>query len=220
MEEKKGFKVNLGDLIQLQYIPEDGRERLSAKVIGHSPGRSLIISTPRVNGSAPYLQESQPFVIRMMQGNKVYGFESSILKTFSSPFPHVHLEHPKSDVECITVRGSRRVQTELIVSVISDVTPQKPQSISMLDTSATGARLQTKENLGKLNDKLSISLELEVVKIKKYLRIDAVIRNISTTDDGRNLNKYGVQFINLKDDQILLINAYVYEQIVIHLDDD
>ena len=34
MDDKKtDFKVKLGDLVQMQFIPEGGRERLSAKVI-------------------------------------------------------------------------------------------------------------------------------------------------------------------------------------------
>ena len=93
----------------------------------------------------------------------------------------------------------------------------------MLNTSATGALLKTKKELGKLDDELSISIELEIVNIKKYLRIKAIIRNISTPEDRNDkedmLNKYGVQFLELNDDQKLVINAYVYEQIVLHMED-
>ena len=222
MEDKQDFKVKLGDPIQLQFIPQDKRERLTAKIIGYSPNKSIIINAPRVNGKLPLLKENQPFVIRMLQGNDVYGFESSILKYYSVPYPHVHLRHPK-DVERITVRGSRRVETEVVVSVSTISAPDKSLSISMLNTSATGALLKTKKELGKLDDELSISIELEIVNIKKYLRIKAIIRNISTPEDRNDkedmLNKYGVQFLELNDDQKLVINAYVYEQIVLHMED-
>ncbi|MCW8933148.1 MAG: flagellar brake protein [Gammaproteobacteria bacterium] len=222
MEDKKEFKVKLGDPIQLQFIPQDGRERLTAKVIGHSPNKSIIISAPGVNGKLPLLKENQPFVVRMLQGNDVYGFESSIIKYYSIPYPHVHLRHPK-DIECITVRGSQRVETEIVVSVATESRPAETLSISMLNTSATGALLQTKKELGKLDDGLSISIELEIANIKKYLRINAIIRNISTPedrdDDEDMLNKYGVQFLDLNDEQKLIINAYVYEQIVLHMQD-
>ena len=222
MEEKNDFRVNLGDPIQLQFIPDNGRDRLSAKVIGHAPGKSLIISAPLLNGKLTLLKESQRFIVRMLQGNNVYGFESSILKSYSVPFPHVHLSHP-TDVERIVVRGSRRIETEVVVSVTSEATSNKPLSVSMLNTSATGALLQTTSELGTLNDEVSISIELEVVNIKKYLRIKAIIRNVSTPqdrDDTEDLqNKYGVQFMDLTEEQKLIINAYVYEQIVQNLDD-
>ncbi|VAW61252.1 hypothetical protein MNBD_GAMMA10-1957 [hydrothermal vent metagenome] len=222
MSDKKDFKVNLGDPIQLQFIPEDARERLSAKVIGHAPGKSLIISAPTVNGKLPLLKENQPFIARMLQGNNVYGFESSVLKYYSVPYPHLHLRHPR-DVECIVVRGSRRVGTEQVVSVSTPRGGDKIFSVSMTNTSATGALLQTGEALGQLDDEVSISTELEVVNIKKYLRIKAIIRNISTPEDRNDdaedkLNKYGVQFLDLSEDHILIINAYVYEQIVQHMD--
>ncbi len=220
MEDKKDFKVKLGDLIQLQFIPEDGRERLTAKVIGYSPNKSIIISAPSVNGKFPLLKENQPFVIRMLQGNDVYGFESSSLKYYSVPYPHVHLSCPK-DLECITVRGSRRVGTEVIVSVTTVDNPNKTLSISMVNTSATGALLQTSNLLGGLDDEVNISIEFEIASIKKYLRIKAIIRNISMPDDEDDkLNKYGVQFLALNDDQKLIINAYVYEQIVLHMKDN
>ncbi len=220
MQEKKDFKVKLGDPIQLQFIPQDGRERLTAKIIGYSPNKSIIISAPAVNGKLPFLKENQPFVVRMLQGNDVYGFESSVLKYYSIPYPHVHLSHP-NDIECITVRSSRRVGTEIVVSVTTQQAPDKTLSISMLNTSATGALLQTPKELGKLDDTLKISIELEIATIKKYLRIKAIIRNISTPEDsGDTLNKYGVQFLDLNDEQKLIINAYVYEQIVMHMEDN
>jgi len=222
MNDKTDFKVNLGDPVQLQFIPEDGRERLTAKVIGHSPGNSLIISAPRLNGKLPFLKENQSFIVRMLQGNNVYGFESTVLKYYSVPFPHLHLRHPR-DIERIVVRGSRRIETELVVSVSAESTPEKTLSVSMLNTSATGALLQTREVLGSLDDKLTISIELEVVNIKKYLRISAIIRNISTPEDRDDnkdmLNKYGVQFVDLSAEQNLIVNAYVYEQIVQQMED-
>lgn len=221
MEQKPAFRVQLGDPIQLQFIPDDGRERLTARVIGHSPGNSLIISAPRVNGKLTYLKEHQPFIVRMMQGNDVYGFESTVLKYYSSPFPHVHLRHPK-DIERITVRGSRRVDTELLVLVKPVADPDRPLSASMLNSSATGALLQLKTPLGELEDELSISLELVIAGITKYIRINAIIRNITLpgdTDSTSQLYKYGVQFSELSDEQILLINAYVYEQIVLQMEE-
>ena len=90
----------------------------------------------------------------------------------------------------------------------------------MLNTSATGALLQSSHLLGGLDDELNISIELQIADIKKYLRIKAIIRNISMPEAEQDkLNKYGVQFLELTDEQKLIINAYVYEQIVMHMKD-
>lgn len=221
MQQKPAFRVQLGDPIQLQFIPDEGRDRLTARVIGHSPGNSLIISAPRVNGKPTYLKEHQPFIVRMLQGNDVYGFESAVLKYYNSPYPHVHLRHPK-EIERITVRSARRVDTELLALVSPMSDPSRSLSASMLNSSASGALLQLKAPLGELEDELSISLELVIAGITRYLRIRAIIRNITLPDhnDGTDqLYRYGVQFNQLSDEQTLLINAYVYEQIVQQMED-
>lgn len=227
MSETADFRVKLGDLVQMQFIPEDNRERLTAKVIGHAPGKSLIISAPSVGGRLPLLRENQRFVMRMLQGNKVYGFESEVLKYYTLPYPHVHLSQPK-EIESIVVRGSRRVNTEIVVSIqLASDTSSKPVSVTMLNTSATGALLQTRENLGELDDQLLISAEFEISGIKKYLRISAIIRNISAPADRAEIGaeedddnyRFGVQFIEITDEQKLVITAYVHEQIVKQMED-
>ncbi len=233
-EKKTEFKVKLGDLVQLQFIPEDGRERLNAKVIGHSANRSLIISAPKVGGKLPILRENQHFVIRMLQGNKVYGFESEVLKYYTMPYPHLHLSHPR-DVECITVRSSRRVNTQHIVSIHLETATEddEPVSGSMINTSVTGTLLQTDCELGELNDTLALSVELIISGIQKYIRITGIIRNISTPEDrieefGENeekaaaddgLFRYGIEFIDVDEDDQLILHGYVYEQIVKQMED-
>ena len=222
MRDKIDFRVKLGDLVQLQFIPEDGRDRLNAKIIGHAPNKSLIISAPSVGGKLPILKENQPFVVRMLQGSRVYGFQSIVLKYYTLPYPHLHLKQPEN-IECIQVRGAQRVNTSLVISV--HTADDKTFSVTMLNTSASGGLLQAREVLGKLNDRVSISLELNISGIQKYLRFPAIIRNLSTPDDRGASDKdnsyfrHGVEFVDLDDDQKLTINAYVYEQIVKQMED-
>jgi len=226
-DEKTDFKVKLGDHIQLQFIPEGGRERLNAKVIGHSPVKSLIITAPRVGGSTPLLREGQYFVIRMLQGSKVYGFESSVLKYYTTPYPHVHLSQPNS-VECIVVRGSRRVNTQHVVSV-QKIGSEQQVSATMINTSVSGTLLQADIPLGQLDSKLDISVELTVAGFKKYIRITGTIRNVSTPEDRYdpddtknetdNSYRYGMEFLDLDEEDKLVLHGYVYEQIVSQIED-
>ena len=221
-DEKTDFKVKLGEHIQLQYIPGDDRERLNAKVIGHAPGLSLIITAPKTSTGLPLLREGQSFVIRMLQGSKVYGFESSVLKYFSSPYPHVHLKQPKA-VECIVVRGSRRVDTEHVVSVQGQNNEQV--SATMVNTSVSGSLLQTKNSAGQKGDKLSISVELTVAGFQKYIRITGIIRNVTTPDEiesqdgGENFYRYGMEFVDVDENDTIILHAYVHEQLVSQMED-
>lgn len=223
MDDKPDFRVKLGDLVQLQYIPDDGRDRLNAKIIGHAINKSLIITAPSANGKLNILRENQHFVIRMLQGNKVYGFESEVLKYYTVPYPHVHLSQPR-DVECIVVRGARRINILNLVISVQTEKSTAPISASLNNISVSGALLQCAQLFGRLDDKLTFSIEFEISGIHKYLRIAAIIRNLSTPEDrekeeGGDFYRYGIEFLNLDDDQRLIITAYVHEQVIKQLED-
>jgi c-di-GMP-binding flagellar brake protein YcgR len=189
-------------------------------VIGHAPGKSIIISAPSIANKYPILRENQHFVVRMLQGNRVYGFESEVLKYYTSPCPHVHLRQPR-DIESITVRGSRRVDTALVVSVQTG--EAEPINATMLNTSATGALIQCKQPLGDLQDTLKISLELAISSVQKYLCFTALIRNLTLPEEQPDADsrfyRYGVQFVDLDNEQSFVINAYVHEQLVLQMEE-
>lgn len=46
MQDNKAFKARPGDSVQSQFIPGDGREPLDSRVIGHTPGKNIILATP------------------------------------------------------------------------------------------------------------------------------------------------------------------------------
>lgn len=214
MYEKSDFNAKLGDIVQLQYVAFSDRERLSAKVIGYAPNKSLIISAPVAAGNAPFLQEKQKFIVRMMRGSQVFAFEAEVLKYMTSPYAHVHLSQP-TNVEAIQVRNSRRVDTEVIISVQpTNDDETQAASATMLNTSLTGALIKTDKALGDKNDTLVISSEFAFYDFQKYLRFNAIIRNASSPDNSHEEYRYGVEFEGLDDEQKLIIHGYVYDQIV------
>ncbi|MCW8854658.1 MAG: flagellar brake protein, partial [Gammaproteobacteria bacterium] len=179
MQDKSDFKARLGDIVQLQYVAFSDRERLNARVIGYAPNKSLILSAPVAAGNAPFLQEKQKFVVRMMRGSQVYAFQAEVLKYLTSPYAHVHLSQPQN-IEAIQVRNSRRVNTESIISV--QRADAEPSSATMLNTSLTGALIKTDKPIGEKNDSLIISSEFAFYDFQKYLRFNAIIRNVTTPD--------------------------------------
>ena len=213
MQEKSDFKAKLGDIVQLQYVAFSDRERLNAKVIGYAPNKSLILSAPVVSGTAPFLQEKQRFVVRMMRGSQVYAFEAEVLKYLTSPYAHVHLSQPQH-VEAIQVRNSRRVNTEVVIAVQPADDEDQSSSATMLNTSLTGALIKTDKPLGDKNDSLLISSEFAFYDFQKYLRFNAIIRNVTIPDNNQNDYRYGVEFEGLDDEQKLILHGYVYDQIV------
>lgn len=216
--DKTDFKAKLGDHIQLQYIPENNRERLSAEVIGHAPGQSLIISTPKVGNSLPILKEGQCFVIRMLQGSKILGFESSVLKSYALPFPHIYLSQP-SKVESIILRGSRRVNTQHSVSIKTADSQQV--SARLLNISISGALLLSDTSPGNADDKIVISIDITVAGFDKKININGIIRNVSPTDNAdtkKEDSEYGIEFIDMKEEEKIILHGFVYEQIVTQME--
>ena len=211
MHEKSDFKARLGDIVQLQYVAFSDRERLNAKVIGYAPNKSLILSAPVAAGNAPFLQEKQKFVVRMMRGSQVYAFQAEVLKYLTSPYAHVHLSQPRN-IEAIQVRNSRRVNTESIISV--QRADAEPSPATMLNTSLTGALIKTDKPIGEKNDSLIISSEFAFYDFQKYLRLNAIIRNVTNPDKDADSYRYGVEFQNLDYEQKLILHGYVYHQIV------
>lgn len=211
MEEKSDLKVKLGDIVQLQYIAFSDRERLNAKVIGYAPNKSLILSAPVVMGSAPFLQEKQKFIVRMMRGSQVYAFESVVLKYLTSPYSHVHMSQPEK-IEAIQVRNARRVNTEIIISVQKQGSDNQLPA-TMLNTSLTGALIKTDKPLAENGDQLVISAEFVFNDFQKYLRLNAIVRNVTVSDNNETY-RYGVEFQNLDNDQKLILHGYVYDLIV------
>lgn len=212
MQDKSDLKVKLGDIVQLQYIAFADRDRLNAKVIGHVPNKSLILSAPVVAGTAPFLQERQKFIVRMMRGSQVYAFESEVIKYLTSPYAHVHMSQPQK-VETIQVRNARRVDTEIIISV-QKKDSNESMPATMLNTSQTGALIKTDKPLAEKNEQLVISAELTYQDFQKYLRLDAIVRNVSVSETEEPHYRYGVEFLNLDEPQRLILHGYVYDLIV------
>lgn len=64
------LKMQVGKMLQLQ--PRDGEDarRMHVKLIGYLPGASLLVTTPKVGDRVMIVRESQPYVVRMMIGNR------------------------------------------------------------------------------------------------------------------------------------------------------
>ena len=94
----------------------------------------------------------------------------------------------------------------------------------MLNTSATGSLVQCEQVLGEAGDELLISVELNISGQDKYLKIPAIIRNLTVVEiknqeSEKSVYRHGMEFIDLDDDQALLINAYVHEQLILQMEE-
>ena len=218
------FKVNLGDMVQMQYIPENDRERMSARIIGFYPGHSLIVSTPKVQGKYALIRDNQRFIIRALVGNRVCGFETEVLKAYTAPYPHLHIRQPQ-EIETVVIRRGRRARVNMVISVSNlSQGSSRVRSAVMVNVSVGGALIKASRELGDVDEKMSLSFGIAIGNIEKYLKIGATIRNIIPPDaDPASPNfghyQYGLQFTDLNEDASLLLHGFVYGQIVKELDE-
>ncbi len=216
-KDQLALKHNIGDTVQLQFIPGKEEDRYYVKLVGFLDGKSIIVTTPRAQGAALRIANDQQFIVRLVSGNAAKGFNATAIYSTTRPYPHIHLTFP-DNLESTTVRKAERIECKLIVSVQNEEdgkTFDKRKSASMQNLSTVGAQLTTNEALGDKGDKISIACKVNVAKFEQYLNITGIIRRISEkeNDDDSKL-EYGIEFMIPDDNDKLLLHAFIYEQLL------
>jgi len=219
MPAENGFKFDLGDTLQLQYVEDPDRERKYVKLIGCLPGKSLIVTPPTHEGKLLLVREDQLFIVRMFSDNTVQGFQASVLKNYQVPYPHFHLSFPE-ECESQVVRKAHRVELNMIVSVENkhpDRACQKSPA-RMTNLSTAGAQIVSKKSLGEAGDTISISMKLVVCGVEKYVNPGAVIRRVKPMESlsGNAVAEisYGVELLPLEEQETILLHSFVYESLI------
>lgn len=213
------LRLQVGELLQLQARDGESSRRMQVRVIGYLPGQSLIVTTPRSKGNVIIMREGQPFVGRMLVGNRIVGFATKVLRSCARPYPYLHLAYPE-ELEQIVVRQAQRIAVRLFVSVDNDNPEFKHlhHRAQAVDISTSGALLLAGEALGEVGDRLLLTCAVKIGDTEKLLRIPSWLRNVQTTqDDDHVIDEsyyHGVEF-DIQDQQdALALHGFVYEQIV------
>jgi len=220
--------VPIGTSVQLEFISPPGRYMVS--VLGAIPGRSLILSCPKVNGKNILVRESQLLNIRVMLDTEVCAFSSKVAKSYLEPGPHIHIAYPEY-VEASMVRTAARVETRLICRLEpvdgSDSIPAFTTGV-LVDLSLGGAKLVSKEDFGLVSQKLKVSLGVNVAGYHVELKLDGEIRSQeiqmleqlqASLVDNELLEKmnaeyfyvYGVRFENISREAAITLKAFILE---------
>lgn len=212
------LKNNIGNTLQLQFSPGSVDDRYYVKLIGFLENKSILVTTPRMDGSALKIPNEQRFIVRMISGNSAQGFSATSIYSTTHPYPHLHLTFPKN-LESITVRKAERVNCKLIVTVNNEE-PERSlgdgQSASMEDISTAGSQLFTIEPIGEKGDTITINSKVNVAGIEQYLTISGIIRRVVEPKEEGDKFEYGVEFVMIEDKDKLLLHGFVYEQMTKH----
>ena len=210
------LKHSIGDTLQLQFSPGNADDRYYVKLIGFLENKSIVVTTPRIDGSTLKILPEQRFIVRMISGNAAQGFSATALYSTTRPYPHLHLTYP-NDLESITVRKAERVNCKLIVTVHNEEPDRslgEGKSASMQDISTAGSQIFTIEPIGEKEDTITIKGKVNVAGLEQYLTISGIIRRVVEPKEEGGRYEYGIEFVLLEDNDKLLLHGFVYEQMM------
>lgn len=214
------LKLYSGFPLQLQLSALAGQaERYSCRLIGSLPGRSILLSVPKITGKLIKLRAGQKIIVRLMVDNGIGVFASQIEAQTSEPYPILHISYP----EIVTfkgIRGATRVGVDQQV-VAHNLNPDKKGDVRgvIVDISITGARLETETSLGDIGDHCELIASVIVQDVMREWRCKAVIRSrVDAVEDIRNPKlslSYGIEFVDMDEECRLVMYAFVYSQMAI-----
>lgn len=216
--------LDVGDILQLQFLGESGEARYYVKVIGYLEDRSLLVTSPQQGGKLRRVRDGQPVAARMMAGNKLVGFSVNVLRSCAVPYPYLHLSYPH-DLQSVTVRKALRVTLDMPANAQACVTGTEEvkleneiHKIIIRDMSTTGALLVSDAPLADTGNSLLVSVTVKVAEAEEDLAFTVVVRNIKVEqakEKGRSSQfLHGVEFQFSDRRESVLLHAFVYEQIV------
>jgi len=216
MEDDTQLELQIGDSLQLQFVADEQKRRHYAKVIGYLQGRSVLITTPRVEGNIMLIREDQMVIVRMMTGNQVYGFTTQILQSNLRPYAYLHLAYPK-EMEHITVRKAERISINLIGSAELESAEGEEEratcSVLIHDMSTSGAMIEVKSPLGEIGDIITLSCKIKVGGKEEYISVPCIIRNVIHKNGDANF-KHGLEYQLLEQQEHFIIYGFVYENMI------
>ncbi|NDY95726.1 flagellar brake protein [Wenzhouxiangella limi] len=216
--------LEVGDSLQLQFVNDTVGNRHYVKVVGCYPGRSIIVGTPQVGGRIMLVRQDQAVIVRLMIGNDVVGFNSTVLRSCARPYPYLHLAFPR-ELQSSSVRKALRVSLDSVVSIRrlqGDDQPDRAHSAfagRTRDISTTGALVSSSSRLGGVGDRLAVAMRVAVAGFGEEIRLRATVRNttvLAAADDAAG-TLYGIEFDSPERREAILLHGHVYQTILQHM---
>ena len=176
----KELELDFGDVLQLQFLPDDKQNRHYVRVIGYWPDHSIMVTTPHINGKIMLVRESQRVAVRSMSGVNIIAFTGSVLRSCARPYPYLHISYPK-ELQTLALRKAQRVTFSGLAEV-RETKPANPNDVPTFktrveDMSTSGALLISEHNIAPVKSVISIRMNLQVDRYHALYRRDIVFGN-------------------------------------------
>lgn len=204
--------LEVGELLRLEHVADNVHYCTNVKLIGYADGQSLIVSYPETDLN---LAIGDEMVARFVSDDKVFAFQTKIMKLNKLPYQYMHLHYPIGVQGKMMRRGVRvPVRPRSIGLTMHD--GEEQLKVSLADLSGSGARLVAPKRLGQIDDKFMIDMQIpntgQVITLPCVIRY---IRNDLCVDKSTISTSYhhGVSFDGLTEEALGFIESFVSERL-------
>jgi len=204
----------VGSSVFLSTVEGDERSVYEARVLGYADRQSLMITLPKQNNTPLLVADGDRFIVRYVENENAYAFETQVLQCCEKPFGYLHLSYPEG-VQGVMLRRSQRVklnekQRPSIRLSMHD--GKNSISVSMADISLAGAQLTSPSRLGSINDQFTIDMHLG--QSDTPVSLPCVIRYVrSEINNDQDIFHHGVEFHEMDAQAQTFINRFIAEQV-------
>lgn len=194
-----------GQPLQLE-IDGYSNDRDRSVLVGYRKGKSIIITTPLVNGHPITVKLDTGLNVRLF-ANKINGacaFRSHIIHVSVAPFPHLHLAMP-DQLFIGEVRNSIRAKVSVHATLVFE---GERSSAEIIDLSTDGGRIRTRAQAIDPGETLSVITKLKLGAFDKVIRLQAIVRSF-VLDEQRGTCTLGLQWQEITENDSIALQAYV-----------
>ena len=198
-----------GHALQLEMELNIHKEdRFRCNLIGYRIPHSIIVTAPTEKGITVNGLLDKTAKVRLFSSrhNGACAFESKVLELIRKPYPHLHLTVPET-IYLGEVRKSIRANVNLITSIhLNEGADGEKFAGAINDLSVDGAGIASKTLTAECGDEIELVTRFSISGIDKIITIKAIVRSKNDSDTG---TQFGLQFIELDEDDKLMIHACV-----------
>lgn len=195
--------LQMGTPVQLT----DAQSRYFGRLIGYIRDKSLLVSTPIVNGVPLLLKAGEQFTLRAFTGKNAYAFASAVMRAQSFPVHYLHMSLPL-DVREAPLRRSVRAPVKLLAALLP-TGDGRSWPAQVMDIATSGAMLASPYPLDDAAGALKLNLPIRLEGTDFNLQLPVVVRNRYPKD--QHAYRYGVEFQQLSTSDRLVLQNLVYQ---------
>lgn len=204
-------ELDLKPGLQIQVEHHRTSQRIRVELIGAVQNTQLLLSCP---SGRSFARKGDKLRLRLMSGNWICAFDTSIQELISSPFAAWVVDYP-DQIELARLREETRIPLVLKVRIDGAEPLEGPEGIQGLitDIHMQGASLETTVEIGKLGESVFISTLISFAGTEQLVLIPAKIESQSRqTKNIINIYQFGLKFDPLDDETRVFLQGFIAQQ--------